>query len=80
MEQDSNGYSAYSPDLPGCISAGETVEETLGNFREALQMHIEGKMEGGDAVPQASSITAQFVEVEVPALQASASRGRTEDS
>ena len=78
VEQGSNNFSAYSPDVPGCVSAGDTVEETLSNFHEALQMHIEGIVEDGDAVPPASSVTAQFVEVEVPALQASASRLRSD--
>jgi predicted RNase H-like HicB family nuclease len=78
VEQGPNNYSAYSPDVPGCVTAGDTVEETLNNFREALQMHIEGILEDGDAIPPASSVTAQFVEieVEVPVLQASAVQPR----
>jgi predicted RNase H-like HicB family nuclease len=71
VEQGPNNYSAYSPDVPGCVTAGDTVEETLNNFREALQMHIEGILEDGDAIPSPSSVTAQFVEIEVPVLQAS---------
>jgi predicted RNase H-like HicB family nuclease len=74
VEQGPNNYSAYSPDVPGCVSAGDTVQETLSNFREALVMHIEGILEDGDAVPQTTSVTAEFVEVEVPALQASVAR------
>jgi predicted RNase H-like HicB family nuclease len=59
------GYSAYAPDVPGCASAGDTVEETLANFREALQMHLEGTFEDGDPAPPATLVAAEFVEVEV---------------
>jgi predicted RNase H-like HicB family nuclease len=74
IEQGSNNYSAYSPDVSGCVSAGDTIEETLSNFREALQMHIEGILEDGDAVPVASSVTAEFIEIDLPTLRKSASR------
>jgi predicted RNase H-like HicB family nuclease len=74
VEQGPNNYSAYSPDTPGCVSAGDTIEETLSNFREALRMHIEGILEDGDAVPSVFSVAAEFVEVEVPTLQTSASK------
>ncbi len=74
VEQAPNNYSAYSPDVPGCASAGDTVEETLSNFREALQMHIEGILEEGDAVPVTSGVTAEFVEIEIPNLQTAASK------
>ncbi len=66
VEQGSNNYSAYSPDVPGCVSAGDSVEETLEHFREALEMHLDGILEDGDPIPQMSSVAAQFVEVEMP--------------
>ncbi len=66
IEQGPNNYSAYSPDVPGCVSAGDTVEETLEHFREALEMHLEGILEDGDPIPQISSVAAQFMEVEAP--------------
>ncbi|HKP54174.1 MAG TPA: type II toxin-antitoxin system HicB family antitoxin [Chloroflexia bacterium] len=66
VEQGPNNYSAYSPDLPGCASAGDTVEETLAHFREALKMHLEGILEDRDPIPQISSLASQFMEVEVP--------------
>ena len=51
-ERTPNNYSAYSPDLPGCISTGETWEEIQENMREALTFHIESLMAYGDPVPQ----------------------------
>ena len=50
-ERTPNNYSAYSPDLPGCISTGETWEEIQENMREAITFHIESLMEYGDPVP-----------------------------
>lgn len=47
---DSN-YSAYVPDLPGCVSTGETKEEVERNIREAIEFHLEGMREDGDPVP-----------------------------
>jgi len=38
LEKTSTGYSAYSPDLPGCVSAGNTAEETEANMREAIEL------------------------------------------
>ena len=51
-ERTPNNYSAYSPDLPGCISTGKTWEEIQENIREAITSHIESLMEYGDPVPQ----------------------------
>jgi predicted RNase H-like HicB family nuclease len=53
----SNGYSAHIPDLPGCIAAGATLEETQKLIREAVEMHLEGMREDGDPIPEASTVT-----------------------
>ncbi len=42
IEVAGNNYSAYAPDLPGCITTGPTVEETLANMREAIELHLGG--------------------------------------
>lgn len=42
VEETSTGYSAYSPNLPGCVSTGRTREEGKHNMREAIDFHIEG--------------------------------------
>ncbi len=48
---DDGSYSAYVPDLPGCISCGDTREETLEMIKEAIRGHIETLREHGDPVP-----------------------------
>ncbi len=62
VENAANNYSAYVPDLPGCIATGTTVEETEHEIREAIEFHIEGLIEDGLPVPQPTSIV-QYIEV-----------------
>jgi len=62
VEQTNTGYSAYSPDLPGCISTGKTPEETIHNMQEAITFHIEGLQLAGCPIPKPSSISA-YVDV-----------------
>lgn len=52
IEETGTGYSAYSPDLPGCASTGDTREEVEANMREAIQFHIDGLKQEGDEVPE----------------------------
>ena len=65
FEQGENNYSAYAPDIPGCIATGRTKEETQENMRSALAMHIKGMIEDGEAVPPLDSM-AMFIEVPLP--------------
>ncbi len=69
VEKGERNYSAYAPDVPGCVSAGDTVDETLHNFQEALKLHLEGLFEDGDPAPPSTFAAAEFVEadMEVPA-------------
>ena len=55
IEKAENNYSAYSPDVDGCVATGKTVEEARKNFLEALEFHIEGLIEDGIEIPVASS-------------------------
>lgn len=48
----SGGYSVDFPDLPGCVTAGDTLEETLSMAREALSLHLYGMLEDDDTVPK----------------------------
>ena len=57
IENAGNNYSAYVPDLPGCISSGKTIEETKKNIQEAIEMHIEGMREDGLPIPEPTSTT-----------------------
>ncbi len=52
IEKGGNNFSAYSPDVPGCITTGKTLEETLGNMEDALCFHLEGLYEDGDPLPE----------------------------
>lgn len=64
IERSRNGFSAYAPDVPGCVAAAETREETETLMREALTSHVEALLEDGQPVPEAASY-ATFVEVAV---------------
>lgn len=44
-------YSAYLPDLPGCISVGDSLEEVKNNIKEAVELHVEGSLADGDPIP-----------------------------
>ena len=50
-----NGYSAYAPDVPGCVAAGDTFSETETLLREAIALHIEALLEQGEALPTPAS-------------------------
>jgi predicted RNase H-like HicB family nuclease len=62
IERTATGFSAYSPDVPGCAAVGETEEETRRNFRDALAAHFEAMREIGDPIPEPSS-SVDYVEV-----------------
>ena len=62
IERASTNYSAFVPDLPGCVATGSTVEETEAQIREAIAFHIEGLREDGLPVPPPSS-RVDYVEV-----------------
>ncbi len=55
VEPTERGFSAYSPDLPGCVGTGHTQEEVEANMREAIEFHIEGLRLEGYPVPEPSS-------------------------
>ena len=60
-----NGYSAYLPDLPGCIAAGDTLSETEELIRQGAAYHLELMADGGEAIPEPAS-TAIEVDALVP--------------
>jgi predicted RNase H-like HicB family nuclease len=62
IEPTNTGFSAYSPDLPGCVSTGATRDECESNMREAIEFHLDGLREEGETVPKPIS-SAAFVEV-----------------
>lgn len=62
IEPTGTGFSSYSPDLPGCVSTGATRSDCESNMREAIEFHLDGLREQGEAVP-APETSAAFVEV-----------------
>jgi len=56
IEEGQNNFSAFSPDLPGCVSTGKTKDEVIQNMQEAIQFHIEGLLEDNIPVPKPSNI------------------------
>jgi len=62
VEEAETGYSAYSPDVPGCGSTGKTKEEVERNIQEAIEFHLEGLREEGYEIPEPSSYSA-YVEI-----------------
>jgi predicted RNase H-like HicB family nuclease len=61
IEQANGNYSAYVPDLPGCVATGASVEEVEREIRDAIRFHIDGLKEDGLPVPAPTSI-ADYVE------------------
>lgn len=62
IEKTGTGYSAYSPDVPGCAAVGNTKEETRQNFSDALAAHFEAMREVGEPTPDPTS-SVDYVEV-----------------
>ena len=65
IEKDKDGYFAFSPELQGCYSQGDTYEETLENIRDAVRLHVEDRLDSGEEVPQPESVSLTSLEVAV---------------
>jgi predicted RNase H-like HicB family nuclease len=62
IEKANGNYSAYSPDLPGCVATGKTHDEVTQNMHEAVEMHVKGLLEDGLPIPRSSSF-AEFIAI-----------------
>jgi len=62
IERAESNYSAYVPDLPGCVAAGSTIKEAENEIREAILFHIDGMKEDGLSIPAPSS-SVEYIEV-----------------
>ena len=62
IEKAESNYSAYSPDLPGCVATGASREDAEKNMHEAVAMHVQGLVEDGDSIPESHSF-AEFVAI-----------------
>lgn len=62
IEKAQENWSAYVPDLPGCVATGDSIEETERQIREAIAFHIEGLREDGLPVPSPDSVV-EYVDI-----------------
>jgi predicted RNase H-like HicB family nuclease len=62
IEEGATSFGAYVPDLPGCIAVGETRAEVLELIKEAIEFHLEGLQQNGQAPPQPAS-SLEYIEV-----------------
>jgi len=51
VEETETGYSAFSPDLPGCVATGKTRDEVERTMRDAIEFHLDGIREDGERIP-----------------------------
>ena len=65
IEKGENNYSAYVPDLPGCIVTGKTIDEIRQLMREGIELHIEGMQRDGESVPAPTAVC-EYIEVPIP--------------
>lgn len=63
IEKANGNYSAYSPDLPGCVATGKTRNQAAQNMHEAIEMHVRGLLEDNLPVPK-SHASAEFIAIE----------------
>ena len=64
IEKANGNFSAYCPDLPGCVATGKTREETENNMYEAVEMHIRGLIEDNIPIPESEAL-AEYIAVSV---------------
>jgi predicted RNase H-like HicB family nuclease len=60
---DEAGYSAYAPDLPGCVATAATRADVEGEMHDAIAFHLEGLQDAGEPIPEPSGLTAAYVNV-----------------
>ena len=62
IEKANGNYSAYSPDLPGCIATGKTKDQAAKNMHEAIALHIQGLKEDHQSIPKSHAV-AEYIAV-----------------
>lgn len=65
IEKDENGYFVFCPELQGCYTQGASYEEALENIKDAIKLHLEDRIIGGEEMPQVSSVSLSTIEVAV---------------
>ena len=80
VEQTSNNYAAYAPEVPGCISTGKTWDEMLDMIQEALTLHIEFLMELGEPIPEPGMSISEAINFHCEALAEEGGQAPAADS
>jgi predicted RNase H-like HicB family nuclease len=65
IEKANGNYSAYAPDLPGCVATGETIQEVEHNMHQAMVMHVQGLVEDKLPVPEPQALS-EYMAISVP--------------
>ena len=65
IEKDQDGYFGTCPSLQGCYTQGNTYEEVLANLRDAIQLHVEDRLETGEEIPQAETVSLTSLDIAV---------------
>lgn len=65
IEKDKDGYFAFTPELQGCYTQGDTYEEVIENIKDAIVLHVEDRLDSGEEVPQSESISLTSLDVAV---------------
>ncbi|MCE7874468.1 type II toxin-antitoxin system HicB family antitoxin [bacterium CPR1] len=63
LEKSENGYAAYAPEVPGCVAAGDTREETLQLMQEALEFHFQAMVRDSDPLPEVTGVDCAMLDV-----------------
>ncbi|MFA5779136.1 MAG: type II toxin-antitoxin system HicB family antitoxin [Elusimicrobiota bacterium] len=63
IEKDATGYFAFCPELQGCYTQGETYEEAMKNIKDAIELHVEDRLENDEEIPTAKEISLTTVEI-----------------
>ena len=65
VEKDRDGYFAFSPELQGCYTQGDSYEEVMENIKDAIRLHVEDRIENGEDIQQSESVSLTLMEVAV---------------
>lgn len=65
IEKDEEGYFAFCSELQGCYTQGDTYEEVLENIKDAIRLHVNDRLDSGEEIPQAQSVSLTSLEVAV---------------
>ncbi len=65
VEKDKDGYFASCPELQGCYTQGDFYEEVMDNIQDAIKLHVEDRLENGEDIQQAESVSLTLMEVSV---------------